>query len=209
MPAHPQHTIEDVREMVRFILSQRKTTETAQAVPLSGQVRLTEHIGKNTGGRYVLLATYADAGGGPITSLSAQEQWSLRAPRLEAEAYEEGSGNIARQNFKEIGTIGNLANNSFIAYKNLGLEGLSRIDIDLYFDGKTAVQGQVEVRLGGRDGKLIGSAGWQREAGKVTQQRLPIQLEPVSGRHDLYFIFKREAGAQAQSGHVDGMNLVF
>lgn len=209
MPAHPQHTIEDVREMVRFILSQRKTTETAQNIPLSGSIRLSEHIDKNAGGRYVILATYADAGGGPITSLSAQEQLSLRAPRLEAEDADESSDEIEARSIPDGQGIGKMGNNHFIAYKDLGLEGLSQVDLDIYFNGRADFQGKIEVRLDSRNGKLIGSKTWQYTTRKATDKTFPVPVEVVSGRHDLYFIFKDEGSPDFNPGNLDGINLRF
>lgn len=209
MPAHPQHTAEEVREMVKYILSVGKTVEVSRSIALSGTETLTDHVRKNQSGRYVMLVSYTDQGGGPISPLSAQEQYILRSPRLEAEDYDEASPEITKHDPDGISAIGMVSHNRYIMYKKLGLEGLTAVSVDTYFDKNYAYAGAVEIRLDSRDGELIGETSWKYEAPKKSHPTYRIPVKPVSGRHDLYFVFKNAEDREKIIANVDGFELIF
>lgn len=66
MPAHPQHTSEQIAEMVRYILEVKPPDQGEAIVGLKGLLKPAEPTkmwwGKGTGGTYLLTASYRDAG---------------------------------------------------------------------------------------------------------------------------------------------------
>ncbi|MDH5603675.1 MAG: ThuA domain-containing protein, partial [Cyclobacteriaceae bacterium] len=88
MAAHPQLAIGDVREMVKYILSQKAGPEkVVETLPLEGELKFSDHVGKDDVGMYVLMASYTDEGRDkdPATALSVMKSITFDAQKLEAE----------------------------------------------------------------------------------------------------------------------------
>ncbi|MDH3697577.1 MAG: ThuA domain-containing protein, partial [Flavobacteriaceae bacterium] len=92
MAAHPSITETEAKQMAEYILSLYKDPESrSKSQPTKGRFKGSEHVGASENGSYLLTASYTDQGGGVIEPLTGQSMMVLRHPRLEAEAYEEGS----------------------------------------------------------------------------------------------------------------------
>ncbi|MCL6259272.1 PQQ-dependent sugar dehydrogenase [Aquiflexum sp. TKW24L] len=205
MSAHPQLSEADARRMVDFILSMNETKPTVASLPLSGKVVPVVPEGENGQGGYLLRASYADKGAGNVGSLTGVDYIALRNPFLDPQLSEIRKGvnlmTTPRVNFFMIG------DQSHIGFKALDLTGVKQIDLYVEVSPRAdAIGGSVEVRIGSPTGQLIGQSEsmvpkeaefrrppegvnpveWRRKNTTKSQ----VVLNPVSGKQDVYFIFK-------------------
>jgi cytochrome c len=181
MAAHPQISVEDARKMVQYILT-LSTEKVAGSLPLTGSVTPD----KQEGGAYLLTATYYDKGVGDLPSIPASETIVLRNAMLTADQANEL--NIARiVRFNRMAGLENVRNNSWAAFKQIDLTGVRKATLNAFIN-ETTVGGNVEIHLDKPDGKLLGKA---KLAGK-DRVSATTRLEPVSGIHDLYVVFKND-----------------
>ncbi|MEL6925021.1 MAG: carbohydrate-binding protein, partial [Bacteroidota bacterium] len=194
MSAHPQLTESQSTEMVRYILS-IGAEKIAANHPLSGSFQASDHLQKlkdeeernEPKGNYVLMASYTDAGKGDISPITAQEQLVLRNPRLQAEKFEMQGGEIADMGSR----VGIMKHNSYIGFRGIDLTDIKELVV-----GAGRVKGDntgadVEVRIGSADGKSIGKTKIDQliSDSKKSSGQFTIDLQPTTGKHDLYFIF--------------------
>ncbi|MDH3698847.1 MAG: carbohydrate-binding protein, partial [Flavobacteriaceae bacterium] len=138
-------------------------------------------------------------GGGVIEPLTGQSMMVLRHPRLEAEAYEEGSASkmsitpdMVPGLEEDMGiVIGQ--KDSFMMFKDLDLTGVKAIGGTFAVTSAFVKGGQVEIRIGGLEGELIGTITIEVALAGMDMESLAATLtKEIIGRHDVYFIFKND-----------------
>ena len=105
---------------------------------------------------------------------------------IEAESCDYKSG-IDVESCSEGGSdVAYIENGDYIGFKDIDLTGAGAIGFRI---GSNGAEAALEVRLDAPEGKLIGkmdirgTGGWQKWATQT------CNIEPVSGKHDLYFVF--------------------
>lgn len=195
MSAHPQHTEAETGEMVRYILS--LTDVAPKSLPLQGTYPLTQHVGGNETGSYVISASYTDKGN-PVTGpLTGRKLLILRNPRVQAEAYELGTGvDRKHQDGSTQSWVGDIKDGSFMAFKGVDLTSIGEIAINASaFAGRG---GRIEVRTQSPTGKLLGSVMVTSIAAPANSPRGPVwqtvtaPIASTSGLHDVYFVFRND-----------------
>ena len=211
MSAHPQLSEGSVGEMVDYILSLDQVLETeGKSLPLKGSVTLRDHIGTDGDGKYVLMASYTDAGSAPIESMSGRAKISLRSAKLQAEDFDEAHPSISSYTNEGYTVLGGVNHGRFILFKDLRLDQLSGMELAMFFQAKRPFSGALEVRLDTLDGDLIGEISWEHQSANFAQKKYDIPLKrSVSGQHHLYIIFKHEADPDRYLGGVDWLRLKF
>lgn len=96
---------------------------------------------------------------------------------------------------------GELIDTKFLGIRNNGSARLKAVNLSgkdyLLFNYFAATPGKIEIRLDSKHGKVIGTAllrkteGWNRTVFRTN-------LEPVEGKHDLYFLFSSPGIAKGQ-----------
>ncbi|GAB2562327.1 PQQ-dependent sugar dehydrogenase [Spirosoma areae] len=196
MSAHPQHTEQETGDMVRYILS--LAADSPKSLPLQGSYPLTQHEGGKETGSYVVTASYTDKGN-PVTGpLTGRNLLILHNPRLQAEAYEMGTGvDRKHQDGSDQSWVGDIKDGSSIGYKSLDLTGIGELVFNVA--ALPSRGGRIEVRTGSPTGKLVGTAsvtpvdppsGGGRRG--LVWQAVSTPLTTASGMNDLYFIFRNE-----------------
>lgn len=200
MAAHPVISQAEAKQMAEYILSFSESALTKKSkYPVAGSYKSEAHIGNQGAGSYILTASYTDQGGGKIEGLNARQTIFLRHPKVEAESFDEGSSN--KMNLPA-GTVPGVdealgiaigMKDKYFMFKDMDLTGVSGVK------GRFAVAkgilkgGDVEFRLGGLEGELIGTisikVGLTDFGLKEFQTNFAKQL---SGKHDLYVIFRSE-----------------
>ncbi|MEL6670448.1 MAG: PKD domain-containing protein, partial [Bacteroidota bacterium] len=94
MAGHPQHTMEETREMVRYILALGE--DAGGSLPLRGTLDLNQHLPKDEQGTYLLAATYSDQGANDLPAQSVRSLLTLRSPILIADQ-NDGSQKVGRR----------------------------------------------------------------------------------------------------------------
>lgn len=98
---------------------------------------------------------------------------------------------------------GTLIDNKYLAVENGGQSRLKGLNLDnkaqmlARFQAGSAA-GKVEIRMDSPQGELLGSLQVKKKQGENKYQTVSIPIKPVSGKHDLYFLFK----SPGQQGYV-------
>jgi cytochrome c len=95
MLAHPQHTVDEVAFMLRWILALEKGKGGPSITRgLTGEITAPKG---DKAGQFILEATYTDAGAAPAGSLAGKANVALRTRRIEAETtLDNGAGRIIK-----------------------------------------------------------------------------------------------------------------
>ena len=201
MSAHPDLSVNDASEIVGYILS---LSGSDASLPLATTVRLNEHAGKGNEGSYLLLASYTDKGANGIEPLYAQNHISLRNPLIQVEDFDEGTVRLGTVTTEFLTFATSIKHGSFVKFNNLDLTHVRQIKYRILAQG---AGGNIEVRLDGREGKLISTlavpagkaldvkTGWKEVRAGLT--------ESVSGKHDVYFVFTNEGAEKRDLFSVD------
>lgn len=187
MAAHPQHTLEEAKQMTEYILSIDK--EQANKLPLKGTWVPQEHLDKGGTGTYVFTASYTDKGNQYTGRLTGRKSLFLRHPKVQAEDFD-SSKSVARRTAQGEGVdfVGDIKNGSYFSFENIDLKGVQGLVI------KAAARnngGRIEVRLNSPTGKLIGFVDVSPVSHKKWRE-ITLPIESTEGVNDIFFVFKNE-----------------
>jgi cytochrome c len=179
MLAHPQHTVDEVAFMLRWILALEKGKGgPAITRGLVGEVTAPK---ADKPGQFVLEATYTDAGAGPAGPLAGKATVALRTRRIEAETAElNGAKNTGK-------VVGSTNHGHTLKFTNLNLTDSKSVTI-LASAGSSAKGSKVEVRLDAPNGPLLGTVDITHTGdwGKYAENTAPLAAS--TGRHDVYLV---------------------
>jgi cytochrome c len=191
MPPHADLSEKNASEIAGYILSMGREE---QKTPLSGNIKLAEHIGKGNEGAYILQASYADKGANGIESLKTASHVVLRNPLIQLEDYHEGNVNvvIATANTGYISYISNITNGKYTRFNDIDLNHIKAVRFRIQQAG---IGGSIELRQGSKTGTVLGSV--TIPAGKVADpktdwQEIVMPVGASEGIHDLFLVFKNE-----------------
>lgn len=227
MSAHPGISEADAKTMFSYILSLATEQKTAKAIPLAGRWTAKVPEGENGKGGYLLRAAYQDKGSGGAASLGGEYIVALRNPFVDPETADFKNGtDVTTTPNRSFNIVSNGAHIGFrnmdlsgIKKINLVVQAQPRVG---------AVGGVVEIRLDAPDGQLIGTteqivpkevsfrevmAKLRAEAAgkpgpqppidmaavrRLTATNAAVDIEAISGSHDLYFVFRNETAKPGQ-----------
>lgn len=194
MAAHPQLEIEEVGNMVDYILSldpDKQSTEKNKAI--EGTITFDEHISGDLAGQYILIASYLDEGHPDIdgSSLSAVEQVVFRAPIMEMEDASTLDTDLSIWNTRGKTVVGSIIDGKQIKFESITFDNMPSITIAAAFNKDYAYDGQVDIRVGHAEGKLLGTAQIQfYNKDKNGYKTFEINLRPHKAVDDLILVFK-------------------
>ncbi len=200
MPPHPQHTLDETRLMVDWVLSLASGHDTGPIPGISGGFRALAKPGPGMShGSYLLTARYADQGASgtkptwKTPSVLGEATVLLHARRKMAAFPDLHQGmevvhELDVDHFIQEGMVAHFKANAWIAFKSVNLHGIDRLRISAATVGTGARS--VEVRLDSPNGPRIG--GHVFSAGKTGFTNETVPIETAEGLHDLYVIVKGE-----------------
>ena len=210
MPAHPDLPEEAAQQMVKYIMSFSDDKSLIASTPPKGRFTPSEEGGKALkGGAYILTASYTDNGGSEIGPLTAQEIITLKHPRVEAETNDEAHSKVLNLKVPdewaqyEGHTIVMGQKNGYIAFKETDLSNITAITMRIAYMPNVMLGGQVELRLGGIDGELIGAAEVKTGVTNIGQQTPKVEIKPQNGRQDLFLVFRSDSEEEGMVTVVD------
>jgi cytochrome c len=179
MSAHPQLSIADTKEIVKYIFSVTdKRTSTKVNIPLTGSLNL-KYNDNEPRGEYTIVATYTDKGSkavGPIRTIAIN---TLRHGDMNpafTDAY------VGYPRFRDKLSEG--GNKAYLLLKNVDLTGISQIN---YNYGSRNMDGEIEVRLDSKAGPVISTTAYKQTGSFDKENTVTGKFNnPVSGRHDIY-----------------------
>jgi len=187
MSAHPQLTMADAKEIVKYVFSltnTKKIDKNRIAIPLHGKLNL-KYDDAEPKGEYTIFATYTDAGGKTVGPLTGTDVLTLRHAEMNAAFADEYVGFPRfRDKLSEGG------DNAYLLFKNIDLTSIAGI---IYNYGSKDADGEIEIRLDSQAGPVISKVPYTQtgsfdKPGNVTGQF----SKPVTGRHNIYiYVSKR------------------
>ncbi|WP_074225913.1 PQQ-dependent sugar dehydrogenase [Algoriphagus halophilus] len=205
MSAHPQLSEADAKRMVEYIFSLNEVNPTVTSLPLEGKLKPEIPADEDGQGGFLLRAFYTDKGAGNITSLTGEDYVALRNPFLDPQLSELRKGvqllTTPSINFFMVG------DQSYIGFKDIDLTEVKEIVLYLGISSRNGAKGaSVEVRVDSPNGTIIGqtekvteapNGGFRPPAGvsrlewrRQNSAKPTAKLSEISGKHDIYFIFK-------------------
>jgi cytochrome c len=203
MAAHPQLTKADVVEIVNYILSVGDVKEN-KLLPLNGSFTTRPEGG--TKGVYILHASYTDRGANGLPPVTAEQTMVLRNPTMMLGNSDSESDvqKFAIPNGPKV-VIGSKVG-SYVGFDQLDLTGITAISFSANAPANYGMMGgKVEVHIDSPEGKKIGESELV-----VAKEILPgsantgggqvlAKLDPVEGKHNLYFVFHSDTAKPGQS----------
>lgn len=193
MPAHPQHSPEQIAEMVKYILEVKPSDQGEAIEGLTG--RLTPITppalwwGKATGGSYRMTASYRDAGADGAPPLTTEVRVVLHDRKRRAALHDEAH----QVSVLEVSTLlrnrrvcTQLGAGSRLVFKDVNLSGIERIDVDV--SASTGNGGVLELRAGSPAGPLIGKVEVPESGQWDEWKTLRIPITDPGGLHDLWVV---------------------
>lgn len=196
MPAHPDLSETDTRQIVSWILSLTGGGQTKESLPASGSVKPTLDKTPTDNGVFVLSASYTDKGGTGIKPLTGDAMVFLVNSKMN---FQEA------RNLKDYTTMSFNGNQLMIVPKGTGSFSLDSLDLTGISAAELMVGWQTppqfgytfELHLDAPDGKKIGEAVLEGKGSESAQSNegfggtmLKMNLEPVTdGKiHNLYVV---------------------
>jgi cytochrome c len=160
MPPHPQHTIEETRLMLNWILSLRTDEASLPKSGVAGQwpapARPEEGVRANEG-VLILTAGYTDAGAAGAAPLRGESTAVLHSRRKKAALYDvnQGMAYIEQVEGGETGIVGHFQDGNHIVFRDLNLSDIRRVVVRA--GGLAGPGGRIELRRQSAQGPVLAS----------------------------------------------------
>ena len=187
MLPHPQHTIEQARLMIDWILSLNENTASTPRRGIKGVYSAPAQptIRAVTEGVLVLTAGYTDIGAEGAQPLRGEATVVLHSRRKKAALYDINHGmQYVEQVEGEVGIIGHFKNGDYIIFRDLNLATIESV---LVRAGGIDQGGRFELRQGSPKGTLLVSVKVE-STGEGEFLELPANLKNAQGLIDVCVI---------------------
>ena len=194
MAAHPQLSVNEVGKIIDYILSLRPNSQSQDnSLPLSGSIQFTDHMKKDAGGKYILMASYLDEGNDQVagSSLSVSDQLTFIAPKIEAEHANDKSKGLGIWNNMGATLVGSIVHNSYLKFEHISFKNLTGIQLAAAYSANYPYAGKVEIRKGSMDGPILGTTelGYSHpKKGSMKYYDIPVPSSEEKG--PLFLVFK-------------------
>ncbi|GAB2555366.1 PQQ-dependent sugar dehydrogenase [Spirosoma areae] len=187
MSAHPQLTLDQTTEMVRYILSLADAPSTTPSLPLTGTVAMTGHSRDKAPGNYLMTVSYTDKGANGVGPVTTRTDILLRPPVVEATRCDSSSKVSILKSAAE-NQIKFTANGAFAVFKAIDLTGIKAVTFQL---PSSPVTGELTLHLDSPTGPVIGRADILTAA---RAERYTTPVGATAGRHTLFLVYKDSKG---------------
>ncbi|HSI80122.1 MAG TPA: ThuA domain-containing protein [Solirubrobacterales bacterium] len=144
---------------------------------------------------WVLEASFTDAGGNGVGSLTSRDLHILQPKRKEAQHYATQSGIQVEATSDPRGgrqNIGFIDDGDYISFEPMSLEG---IDAITYRFASNGLGGRIEIHAGSPDGPLVSDSGYiEPTGGWQTWKDVTVPIDEFPGTHELFFVFRNNPG---------------
>jgi putative heme-binding domain-containing protein len=197
MPPHPQHTLEQTRQMADWVLSLASEGMGTAVTGAEGVIQLpaAPPAGRDAG-VYVLSASYADNGAEGAPPLTGEATVVLHSRRKLAAASERRHGVELSEVFV-VGPCGRFSNDGWIAFDDVDLHGIDHVDCSV---GQAGIEDAVvELHASAPDGPLLGKCAVPSSKGAELVLPATIPLQPYSEEsHSLFVVARTNTASNAK-----------
>jgi len=205
MAAHPQLSVKDATDIVKYILS-LGTTTTVQFLPLKGTYTTQIPKGVSDQGVVIMRAAYTDKGAKDIAPVTSEKIMVLKSSSFPASKADKWDG-VMKYKVPEppMDLMIGSGNKSYIGFSPVDLTGIDQVLFVVLAPQNlmNAAGGTVEVRIDSPTGPVIGESSPIKPAKGDFAQPVPIiataTLASPGGLHEVYFIFKNDTSPSGQS----------
>ena len=201
MPAHPQLTEPQTREMVAYVLSLGEHAKSA-SLPVRGEYTPSDSAASSNKGVVVLRAAYTDRGANGILGVPAETTVVLRAPTVVVASgtLSDGLQKMTPEGMPVEITIVNRSGGS-VKLEKIDLTGVSGVMVSALAPAPYgAIGGKVEFRVDSATGPLLGETEVIKPSADSAAPpvQLHASLTPTTGVHDVYLVFRNEQAPTGQ-----------
>ncbi len=187
MPPHPQHSLEQIRRMVGWVLSLKDDPSSPPKSGAEGKYTAPKKPGEEARaneGVLILTAAYTDDGkAGTMPRLRGEGAVVLHSRRKKAALYDFNQGMAYVEGMEaEPGILGQLKDGAHIIFRDLNLTGISHLKVRAGCSDTKA--GQFELRNGTPTGALLATVNVKPTGGGEFAE-LPVMLANASGLTDV------------------------
>jgi cytochrome c len=191
MAAHPQLTATDAAEMIKYILNIGPDKPKEKSLPLKGSYTAKVASTDKGHGVYILRAAYKDRGANGLPGISAEQSYTLRNAKVGPHDFDD---------YKDASKM-TFGGNAFVIPRADAYMRLNQIDLNhinaVYISANApkpqlnAAGGKIEVHADTPGGTLLGASEFLQATDNMSfgGKPLRIPLQPITGLHDLYFVF--------------------
>lgn len=189
MLSHPQHSREEIRQMVAWVLA-LDGDEPAYEIQrgLRGLVKTEPE-----GGGCVLEANYSDGGSETIGPLVGRARLRLRHPAVEGEHFSSRSGTSTLSSESASGGdfVGAINSGNHLRFDAVDLDGIERVSLRVSSAG---VGGWIELRSNEIDGMLLARTEVVPNGAWEEWYEIELPLANPGGLHDFLVVFGNDDG---------------
>jgi cytochrome c len=205
MAGHPQLSVEDASEMVKYILNISNETPAAKSLPVNGTFAAKVPSSDKGEGVYIVRAAYEDQGAMGMPSMRSEQSFVLRNSKLgphDFDVYEDINKMAFGGNKLAIPS----KNGSYMVLKQVDLSGIKEVQFAATAPKPqlNAAGGKVQLRLGSPTGKLIGQTEFLEPGEtmsfdpKLITSSIHLPEGTTDKLQDLYAVFVNpNAGSQS------------
>ena len=216
MPPHPQHTIDQTRQMVSWVLLLTPEAGIAPKLGASGfwsALQLADEdnrtappepgeVTRTDGGVLVLTAEYTDKGALNLSPLRGESSIVLHSRKKKAALYDENVGmEYVDHAYGETGLLGHFEDGDYMIWRDLNLDGISKIKVRA--GSLSSHPGRIELRDGSNKGNLLASIQVS-PTGEGEFIEIPAKLNQATGLTDVCVVGRFDNPA----GQVLGLNWI-
>ncbi|GAB3752828.1 PQQ-dependent sugar dehydrogenase [Spirosoma pomorum] len=187
MNAHPQLSREEATDIVKYVLSLSNEQPDVR-LPQRGTAMLAEHVGKETGGRYVLTASYTDKGNVAMPkaklALTQNDVLVLRPATVDA-----GTADKLHNLNKQGKRLGGAKNQAYFMFKDIDLKGINQLDYKYSSKDQAAT---IDVHLDSPTGPVISTLAYESTGKWDNYQTKRAPVTATTGKHDVYFVIHKD-----------------
>jgi cytochrome c len=203
MAAHPQLSVSDATEIVKYVLSLGDPS--AQSLPIKGSYTTTITKGVPEQGVVILRAAYTDKGANGIAPATSEKIMVLQSASFSAAKADKMDG-VMKYKLPEppmelmIGS----GNKSYIGFPAVDLTGINQVVFAVVAPVETvnAAGGTVEVHIDSPTGPVIGESTPIIPTKGKFDKPMPIittaKLTSPGGMHEVFFVYKNEKSPAGQ-----------
>ncbi|MCB0669057.1 MAG: ThuA domain-containing protein [Saprospiraceae bacterium] len=195
MAAHPQHSIDEAKKMVEYILSLAEIEPAGDPIPVSGSYTFKQDGSES--GSYVMMASYRDRGAEGAESLSTREMIHLRNPVFPAAKYDTSfqarKFTLTAEQSENLGMNGPVdilpaSNGGFVGYRQIDLTGIDALEIEASSNASFTGGGRIELILDDLNSEPVSFASIEKPVNSG-REKLILPISRVKDKHDLYLKF--------------------
>ncbi|NJM94846.1 MAG: hypothetical protein HC842_09455, partial [Cytophagales bacterium] len=187
MAAHPQHSLEETKQMVEYILRLHPKRQKSSLL-LKGSLAMDQHQDQGQGAHYFLEVSYTDRTAHGITGQHTVRNWHWRHPKVEAETYEKGKG-VSRERPQggDFAFVRGFVPGAYAVYPQIDLTGIETIVLQ-----KKASQQNLRVVIRGDSSTgTVLAEGFVSEIDKEkTSSPMTLSVKG-KGIHDLFLMVEK------------------